>query len=175
MGLAHPPELDDPVPPVAVVEMFERNQAPLLAPREQYRQAHVFLAGPQLLPHAILRRLDGPADLALVHGREAIPPPRRGETERPSNLAVAGPTGLEVRRREPPYASDRSYASEDPASSTAGVSGESGASNVISPSWTSTITVCPARNSRYSNFSDSGSSTIRWIVRRSGRAPSAGS
>src|SRR6266540_3822286 len=54
MGLAHPPELDDPVPPVAVVEMFERNQAPLLAPREQYRQAQVFLAGPQLLPHAIL-------------------------------------------------------------------------------------------------------------------------
>src|SRR6266511_645309 len=148
MGLAHPPELDDPVPPVAVVEMLERDQSPLLAPRKQHRQAHVLLAGPQLLPHAILHveprhgviagaierfappllldgpesdepghavkedrltgllpgpaeeppslailgRLDGPADLALGHGREAIPQPRRVETERPSNLAVAGPT-----------------------------------------------------------------------------------
>ena len=35
--------------------------------------------------------------------------------------------------------------------------------------------VVPALNSFHRSFSDSGSSTMRWMVRRSGRAPSEGS
>ena len=39
----------------------------------------------------------------------------------------------------------------------------------------STTIVSPAWNSFHRIFSESGSSTMRWIARRSGRAPSAGS
>ncbi len=66
--------------------------------------------------------------------------------------------------------------SEEPASSTGGMSGGRLAfSKTISPSRASTMIVCPARNSFHRSFSDRGSSTMRWIVRRNGRAPSAGS
>ena len=40
---------------------------------------------------------------------------------------------------------------------------------------TSTMTICPGRSSPNRIFSDRLSSISRWIVRRSGRAPSTGS
>src|SRR5207245_531077 len=62
------------------------------------------------------------------------------------------------------------------ASSTGGTSGGTivgPCSKTISSPAASTNTVSPARNSLWRIFSDKGSSTSRWIVRRSGRAPSA--
>ena len=47
--------------------------------------------------------------------------------------------------------------------------GLSGSSSV------STTMISPAWNCLYSSISESGSSTRRWIARRSGRAPSVGS
>ena len=62
-----------------------------------------------------------------------------------------------------------------PASSTGGGSTPSIERNTISSSSASITIVSPARNSFQRIFSESGSSTMRWIARRNGRAPSAGS
>src|SRR4029453_16840481 len=74
-----------------------------------------------------------------------------------------------------PRVSLPAQASDEPASSTGGTWGGTPApSNTISPSRASTMIVWPARNSFHRSFSDSGSSTSRWIVPRTGRAPTDG-
>jgi putative ABC transport system permease protein len=100
-----------------------------------------------------------------------------------ANLVAAGPAG----RRHEPLQRRRCELSDAPrsrcsysagpasASSTDGGSKPSTVRNTISPPSASTMTVSPAVNSLNRMRSDMGSSIMRWMARRRGRAPSVGS
>ena len=117
--------------------------------------------------------VDARVDLAAREQRPTRPTHRRPTTRNPRHR----PTIIAGRRRGP----NRLLGVPEPASSTGGGGSTGGGStpstlrNTISSPSASTTIVSPAWNSFQRIFSDSGSSTRRWIARRSGRAPSAAS
>ena len=155
-GLHRPPARGEVAEPHAVLEL----------PAARFRRLHrvgIEHRGDGDDTAAVVVHRDGDRGVDLARRREQHDGQRDEDQPDPAGpRAVRGRGGRGDRApiREP-----------EPASSTGGGSIPSMARKTISSSSASTTIVSPAWNSFHRIFSESGSSIMRWIARRSGRAP----